>query len=164
MWRWTRREKLTWLGWTAALWLPCWLVRPGWFGEWMHKLTSFDRITEHYASNLWNAPLWILAAGLISIPLIWWITKRRPSFRPMMLFLNPGINSYDYALLAGNAHWIIIPASWFAQIAERYQNAHWAWALVGVLAALTTLAPKNSPDPLLGWFQTLRDRLIPKKV
>jgi hypothetical protein len=162
--RWKRREKLTWLGWTAALWLPCWVVRPGWFGEWMQKLTQFDRITEHWASNLWNAPVWILIGGLIAIPLVWWITKRRPSFRPLMLFLNPGINSYDYALLAGNAHWIIIPASWLAQIAERYQSAHWAWGLVGLLAALTTLAPKDSTDPWDARFRSMGERFFPKAV
>jgi hypothetical protein len=119
--RWTRRQKLTWLGWTAALWLPSWLVRPGWVGEWIYALT---RYAPHISSNLWAAPVWIVIGGLIAIPLVWWITKRRPSFRPAALFLNPGINSYNFALLAGQAQWIIIPTSWIAQIAECYQNAH----------------------------------------
>jgi hypothetical protein len=145
--RWTRRQKLTWLGWTAVLWLPSFLVRPGWFGEWIYTLTHFERITQNLSSDLWNAPVWIMLGGLIAIPLVWWITKRRPSFRPMALFLNPGINSYDYALLAGQAHWIIIPASWIAQIAERYYNAHWAWGVVGVLATISTLAPRKKSEP-----------------
>jgi hypothetical protein len=145
--RWTRRQKLTWLGWTAVLWLPSFLVRPGWFGEWIYTLTHFERITQNLSSDLWNAPVWIMLGGLIAIPLVWWITKRRPSFRPMALFLNPGINSYDYALLAGQAHWIIIPASWIAQIAERYYNAHWAWGVVGVLATISTLTPRKKSEP-----------------
>src|SRR4030042_1511870 len=130
----------------------------------MHKLTPFDRITEPWASNLWNAPVWILIGGLIAFPLVWWITKRRPSFRPIMLFLNPGINSYDYAVLAGNAHWIIIPVSWLAQIAARYQDAHWVYGLVGLLAALTTFAPKNSTDPWDIRFQSVWERLLPQAL
>jgi hypothetical protein len=142
--RWSWRERFAWLGWTALLWLPSWLVRPGWFGEWIYTVTHFERITLHWSSNLLNAPVWILVGGLVSIPLVWWATKRRPSFRPLTLFLNPAINSYDYALLAGNAHWIIVPASWFAQIAQRYYDALWAWGLVGLLATLTTLSSRDS--------------------
>jgi hypothetical protein len=159
--RWTRRQKLAWLGWTAALWLPCWLIRPGWFGEWIWTLSHFERLTQHWSSNLWNAPLWILIGGLISIPLLWWITKRRPSFRPMLLFLNPGINSYDYALLAGNAHWVIIPASWLAQFAERYRSAHWAWSLVGLLATLTTFSPVASSDRNKSGFVAFWKKVFP---
>lgn len=142
--RWTRRQKLSWLGWVAALWLPSWLVRPGWVGEWIASVANY---APHISSNLFAAPLGILIGGLLAIPLVWWITKRRPSFRPAALFLNPGINSYNYALLSGQAHWIIIPASWIAQIAERYHGAHWAWGVVGLLATITTLAPKKPPDP-----------------
>ncbi len=158
--RWTRRQKLAWLGWTAALWLPCWLARPGWVGVWIGTLTRFGRITHNVPGNLWNAPVWILLGGLISIPLVWWVTKRRPSFRPMALFLNPVIGPYDYALLAGNAHWIIIPASWIAQFAERYHHAYWAWGLVGLLATLTTLSKtagpeSNNPSLFTAWKQKI---------
>lgn len=141
--RWTRRQKLTWLGWTAALWLPSWLVRPGWVGEWIKAVTLY---APHISSNLLAAPIWVVIGGLVAIPLVWWITKRRPSLRMATLFLNPAINSYNYALLAGQAYWIIIPASWIAQIAERYGNAHWAWGVVGLLATVTTLAPKKIPS------------------
>jgi hypothetical protein len=154
--RWTHRQKLAWLGWTAALWLPSWLVRPGWVGEWVRTLTHFERITQNLSSDLWNAPVWIAVGGLLSIPLVWWITKRRPSFRPAALFLNPGMNSYDYALLAGNAHWIVIPAGVIAQIAERYYHLYWAWGLVGLLATLATsfaaIGPsRNQPGDLSLW-------------
>ena len=143
--RWSRREKLSWLGWASALWLPSWLVRPNWLIEWLGFLSHSSRIAQHWASDLWSSPLPIVAVSLLSILVIWFIAKRPPFARPATLFLNPAIGSYDYALLSGISHWIIIPASWIAQVAEVYYHAYWAWALLGILA---TLAPRPfTKDP-----------------
>lgn len=143
--RWSRRDKLAWLAWAAALWLPSWLVRPNWVGEWLWSLTHSSRIADHWASDLWSAPLPVTVISLVSILLVWVIRKRPPFLRATTLFLNPAIGSYDYALLSGTSHWIIIPASWLAQIAERFYHAYWAWAVLGLLATLTT-RPTTTPQ------------------
>jgi hypothetical protein len=144
--RWPRRDKLAWLAWTAALWIPSWLVRPNWIGEWLSSLAHISRVAGHWASDLWSAPLPVIVISLMLLLLFWIVKKRPPFLRAATLFLNPAIGSYDYALLSGSSHWIIIPASWVAQIMERYYHAYWGWAVLGLLSSLATRPTASAQD------------------
>ncbi len=142
VWRLRGRWK-EFLFWGALLYLPAFLVRPNWVAEWIQLLRAQSRPAIGWSASIWGMPLYMIVAAIL-LGLAVLVKIKRADWRPTLLFLDPAIAGYDYALLVGYTP-LLIPLSWVCQYLEITHHVFWPWALLGILAVpLSTPAIKET--------------------